>query len=140
MLLWQARQQGASNLGHRALDPRHFEFRGGVADPDVPRRQGTRFDDPETTDWPPRRQARLRPEFAELYPAVAPQAWIEAAELGAALLRWIAAGGQPTPPLGPRLLHEAHFEFRGGERPRGSVASPRTRRDDTSKGPGLAVS
>ena len=139
MLLWRAGQQEGSGSGRRSLDPRHFEFRGGVADDAAPRRQGARLDDGETADWPARRQARLRPEFAELYPAVAPLVWIEAAELGAALLRWIAGGGDPVPPLGPRLLQEAHFEFRGGDLPRGSAEPPRTRREDTGKGRGLAV-
>jgi hypothetical protein len=138
VLLWQARQRGAFSLGQRTLDPRHFEFRGGVADAESPRHQGTRFGDHET-DWPLRREARLRAEFAGLYPAVPPQVWMDASEVGAVLLRWIAGGGEPPPPLGPRLLHDAHFEFRGGETPRGSIGSPRTRREDSAKGRGLAV-
>jgi hypothetical protein len=138
MLLWQTRQSGTSTLGQRTLDPRHFEFRGGVADPDVARHPGTRFGDHEGSDWPLRRQARLRAEFAELYPAVPPRVWIEASDVGASLLRWITGGGTAFP-LGSRLLSEEHFEFRGGELPRGSVGSPRTRREDTPRGRGLAA-
>lgn len=136
MLLWQTRQPSAAKLGQRTLDSRHFEFRGGVADPD--RQQRTRFDDHGTTGWPLRRQARLRDTCAELYPALQAGVWIEAAELGATLLRWIT--GQETGfSLGSRLLPEEHFEFRGGELPRGSIKSPRTRREDPAEGRGLAA-
>jgi hypothetical protein len=138
MLLWQTRQQGTSELGRRTLDQRHFGFRGGVVDPDADRRQGTRFGDHDASDSPLRRQARLRADFAELYPAVPSGIWIEAAELGASLLKWIAGGGAAAP-MGSRLLPDEHFEFRGGELPRGSVGSPRTRREDPSKGRGVAV-
>ena len=54
----------------------------------------------------------------------------------AVLLQWIASGGA-SPPLGLRLLPDEHFEFRGGELPRGSIGTPRTRREDPE--PGLAV-
>jgi hypothetical protein len=138
MLLWQTRQRGSSGLGMRTLDPRHFDFRGGVNDPGEDRHQGTRLGDHAETDWPVRRQARLRPDFAELYPAVPAGVWIEASELGASLLHWIASGGG-SPPLGVRLLSDEHFEFRGGELPRGSIGTPRTRREDTAEGRGLAV-
>lgn len=81
------------------------------------------------TSRPLMRQARLRPEFADLYPPIEPAEWMSAAELGAMLLRWVTSAGA-TVTLGPRLLPEEHFEFRGGALPRGSIASPRTRRDD----------
>jgi hypothetical protein len=136
MLLWQTRQPGTASLGRRTLDPSHFEFRGGMTEPG--REQRTRFDDHKTSDWPLRRQARLRAEYAELYPAVEAGVWIEAAEMGATLLRWISAGGTGLP-LGSRLLPDQHFEFRGGELPRGSINSPRTRREDPVEGRGLAA-
>ncbi len=138
VLLWQTRQRGASEVGKRTLDPRHFDFRGGVNDAGEERKQGTRLDDHGETDCPVRRQARLRREFAGLYPAVPAGVWIEASELGASLLQWIAGGGA-APPLGARLLPDEHFDFRGGELPRGSIGSPRTRREDTAEGRGLAV-
>ncbi len=138
MLLWQTRQRGTSGLGTRTLDPEHFDFRGGATDSAEDRQRGTRLDDHGESDWPVRRQARLRREFAELYPAVPVGVWIEASELGASLLHWIAGGGA-SPPLGVRLLPDEHFEFRGGEVPRGSVGTPRTRREDTADGRGLAV-
>jgi hypothetical protein len=138
MLLWQTRQPGSSELGRRTLDSRHFDFRGGVADPDTERHRGTRFDDHESSDSPLRRQARLHPDYAGLYPAVPPGVWIEASELGASLLLWIAGGGA-APPMGSRLLPDEHFDFRGGELPRGSVGSPRTRREDSAREKGAAV-
>jgi hypothetical protein len=127
MLLWQTRQPGAAQLAQRTLDPQHFDFRGGPPDSGDARVQGTRFADHET-GMPLRREARLRPGFAEMYPALPADTWMGAAELGALLLRWVVGGG--AAPLGSRLLTDEHFEFRGGELPRGSVGSPRTRRND----------
>ena len=128
MLLWQTRQPGAAGLAQRTLDPQHFEFRGGPETAEGSRTTGTRFGDhPETV--PLRREARLRSDFAHLYPSLPTDTWLGAAEVGALLLRWIAGGGA-SPRLGARLLPEAHFEFRGGDVPRGSIASPRTRRED----------
>ena len=126
MLLWQTRQPGASRLAQRTLDPQHFDFRGGPADAET-RVHGTRFADHET-GTPLRREARLRPGFAQLYPALPADTWMGAAELGALLLRWIVGGG--SAPLGSRLLSDEHFEFRGGDLPRGSIGSPRTRHND----------
>jgi hypothetical protein len=129
MLLFQTRQPEASGLGQRTLDPRHFDFQGGPAADTESRATGTRFGDHGDTGAPLRREARVRSGFAELYPVLPTDTWMAAAELGGVLLRWIAEGGTP-PPLGARLLPDEHFEFRGGELPRGSVASPRSRRED----------
>ncbi|HUF34779.1 MAG TPA: hypothetical protein VMN37_02460 [Gemmatimonadales bacterium] len=129
MLLWQTRQPGAASLGQRTLDPRHFDFRGGAVGGGAERLPGTRFGDHGESGSPLRREARLRAGFAGLYPLLPSDTWMNAAELGATLLRWVTTGGT-TVKLGPRLLPEEHFEFRGGELPRGSIASPRTRRDD----------
>ena len=59
------------------------------------------------------RQARLKPEFAGLYPPLTPDVWEPAAEMGARVLLW-QVQQQGTAALGMRLLDEAHFEFRGG--------------------------
>jgi hypothetical protein len=128
MLLWQTRQPGAAQLAQRTLDPQHFDFRGGPGETGHPRTQGTRFADHPSTETPLRREARVRPAFAHLYPALPGDTWMGAAELGALLLRWVVGGG--AAPLGSRLLSDEHFEFRGGELPRGSIGSPRTRRND----------
>ena len=61
-----------------------------------------------------RREARLLPEHARLYPGIAPDAWESAAMLAdrvlaGGLLRGTAMGWRR------RILPDAHFEFRGGE-------------------------
>ena len=74
------------------------------------------------------REARLRPEFAHLYPPVAASTWIPAAEVGARMLFWhLQLTG--TVRLGDRLLDESHFEFRGGWS-RGTTSDLRTRVSD----------
>jgi hypothetical protein len=66
-----------------------------------------------------RREARLLPEHARLYPGITPGIWDSAAVLAdrvlaGGLLRGGAIGWRG------RVLHDAHFEFRGGEpEPRG---------------------
>jgi hypothetical protein len=74
------------------------------------------------------REARLRPEFGERYPAVPAGVWMPAADIGAALLYNHLHSATP-PKLGSRLLDEAHFEFRGGA-PR-EQSEARTRREDS---------
>lgn len=61
------------------------------------------------------RLARLRSEFAALYPGLDAGAWYPAASVAAYFHSWLArhtgrAGGGP--PM--RGLETAHFEFRGG--------------------------
>jgi len=61
-----------------------------------------------------RREARLLPDCARFYPGVAPGVWEPAAMLAdrvlaGGLLRGGAIGWRH------RILHDAHFEFRGGE-------------------------
>ena len=67
------------------------------------------------------RQARLKPEFAALYPPLTADVWEPAAEVGARVLLW-----QGTAALGTRLLDQRHFEFRGGWS-RGEETELRTR-------------
>jgi hypothetical protein len=76
------------------------------------------------------REARLRPEFAELYPPLAPDVWEPAAELGAKMLLWQVQQHGPGA-LVQRTLEETHFEFRGGWT-RGSETAYRTRALDTT--------
>ncbi len=58
------------------------------------------------------REARLRPEYADLYPAVEPGVWLPATTVGQTLLLWHLA--KAVTPEGERLMGEDHFEFRGG--------------------------
>ncbi len=60
----------------------------------------------------PVREARLRPEFAHLYPGIAPGEWAPARALSDAVLSRI----MDEPPLDDGLRHRVltpdHFEFR----------------------------
>ena len=82
----------------------------------------------EPTMTPLPREARLRPEFATLYPGIPVDTWLPAADLGATLLMHHLRAPAP-PELGNRLLDESHFEFRGGAS-RGKGAAERTRRGE----------
>jgi hypothetical protein len=73
------------------------------------------------------REARLRPEFADLYPAVEPGVWLPATTVGQKLLLWHLA--KAIAPQGERLMGEEHFEFRGGLQP-GARNGNRTRAGD----------
>lgn len=59
------------------------------------------------------REARLRLEFAALYPSIPPGTWIPAAEAGARVL-FALWERNPSLELPGRLLDGRHFEFRGG--------------------------
>ena len=66
------------------------------------------------------REARLRPEFAALYPGLTPGRWEPAARIAEAVLANVLLHEMGEAPLADRTLDEEHFEFRGGtesERP-----------------------
>jgi hypothetical protein len=60
------------------------------------------------------REARLRPEYAHLYPMLEPGAWAPAAAIAdkVAATRLLQLADAYV--LHDRVLTEAHFEFRGG--------------------------
>ena len=64
----------------------------------------------------PKREARLRAEWADLYPGIETGVWHVAAELVPQVLRH-RLQDHPTWEFTRRILLEEHFEFRGG-RPR----------------------
>jgi len=72
-----------------------------------------------------RREARLRPEYAVLYPGIQAGQWESAAVLGD---RVLAAGLLRGSPMSwrDRVLSAEHFEFRGGSEQEGE----RPRRED----------
>ncbi len=74
------------------------------------------------------REARLKPEFAYLYPGLQPGVWMSASAIGQQLLLWHLTA--PVTPQGERLMAEEHFEFRGGQRRLGSWINMRTRMAD----------
>jgi hypothetical protein len=78
----------------------------------------------------PTREARLRPQYASLYPALEAGTWQPASAIGRQLLLWHLTA--PTLPEGERLMSEEHFEFRGGARRDQSQPYARTRQADRS--------
>ena len=75
------------------------------------------------------REAKLRPEYAALYPAIEPGVWMPASDVGRQLLLWHLTA--PTVPDSDRVMIEEHFEFRGGTRRSGTPGDERTRAADT---------
>ena len=76
------------------------------------------------------REARLRPQYASLYPALEAGTWQPASAIGRQLLLWHLTA--PSMPEGERLMSEEHFEFRGGTRRDRGEANARTRQADRS--------
>jgi hypothetical protein len=64
----------------------------------------------------PKREARLRPVWADLYPGVVAGVWLVAAEVVPPVLRH-RLQDRPSWEFTRRILLDEHFEFRGG-RPR----------------------
>ena len=74
------------------------------------------------------REARLRPQYASLYPALEAGIWQPASAIGRQLLLWHLTAS--IAPEGERLMSEEHFEFRGGARRNGADTEARTRQAD----------
>jgi hypothetical protein len=75
------------------------------------------------------REARLRPEYASLYPGLEPGVWQDANDLADQMLTQHLLRPSPGFMLSSRVLPEEHFEFRGGE-PVSRSRTARTRRSD----------
>jgi hypothetical protein len=75
------------------------------------------------------REARLKLEYASLYPGVQPGVWMAASAIGQQLLLWHLTA--PATPQGERLMAEEHFEFRGGQKRVGSWINMRSRLADS---------
>ena len=74
------------------------------------------------------REAKLRPEYAVLYPAIEPGVWMRASDIGRQLLLWhLTAASIPD---ADRVMSEEHFEFRGGHRQAMTELEQRTRAAD----------
>ena len=76
------------------------------------------------------REARLRPEFAHLYPTLTPGQWEPAARIAEVVLARLLLLEISEAPIQDRVLNEEHFEFRGdtpGSAPRNSSGSRSTR-------------
>jgi hypothetical protein len=61
----------------------------------------------------PLREARLKPEFAGLYPGIEPGEWYTAATLAEHLLARFIRQDAYQRSLPERILDDHHFEFRG---------------------------
>jgi hypothetical protein len=73
------------------------------------------------------REARLRPEYSDLYPGLEPGVWLPATTVGQKLLLYHLATA--ALPQGDRLMADEHFEFRGGQS-RDPATATRTRAGD----------
>ena len=73
------------------------------------------------------REARLRPEFADLYPTLTPGQWEPAARVAEVVLARFLLLEISDTPLRDRILDEEHFEFRG-ETPDGAPRKPASSR------------
>jgi hypothetical protein len=75
------------------------------------------------------RRARLRPEYAELYPRIASGIWLSARGAAHAVRRELMQR-KPHELTGERLLPDEHFDFRGGRSEPGRGTERRTRTTD----------
>jgi hypothetical protein len=75
----------------------------------------------------PERQARLKPQFAALYPGVVAGEWVPAWLLAEQLMRSAEQRGAGS---GGRVCDPAHYEFRGGGRRPPELRGLRTRAAD----------
>jgi hypothetical protein len=74
------------------------------------------------------REARLRPEYADLYPELTPGQWEPAARIAEVLLARFLLQQMAADPM-ERALQESHFEFRGGAQDP-PIMNPRRRVQD----------
>jgi hypothetical protein len=78
----------------------------------------------------PERQARLKLQFASLYPGIVAGEWMPAWLLAEQLLALAEREGAPP---GDRVCVPAHFEFRGGGKRPPELRGLRTRSVDVSR-------
>jgi hypothetical protein len=78
-----------------------------------------------------RREARLRPEYAEVYPELPTGLWMAAADLADIIVRRAQVARALS--IHQRTLDPRHFEFRGGP-PETRPAGARSRRTDVPGG------
>jgi hypothetical protein len=75
------------------------------------------------------RRARLRPEYAQLYPRIASGLWLSARVAAQAVRRGLIHS-KVHEATGQRLLPDEHFDFRGGRSEPRSRTDRRTRATD----------
>lgn len=85
--------------------------------------------DPGAPRSPRAREARLKPEFAHLYPPLEPDRWEPAALMADRVVAWLLRQPDKGYIAPERVLRSEHFEFRGGSAKPGSRQEGHTRRD-----------
>ena len=77
------------------------------------------------------REARLRPDYAYIYPPDLMRAeWEPAARVAERVLEWLLGRRDPDSPPLERVLSDEHFEFRGEAAAAPRPPGARTRRED----------
>ena len=74
------------------------------------------------------REARLKAEFAHLYPPLEAGRWEPAAVMADRLVAWLLRQPNRGYVAPERVLRSEHFEFRGGTDPTASRHAPQGRR------------
>jgi hypothetical protein len=72
--------------------------------------------DPQQRAQPGIREARLKPEFAHLYPPLEAGRWEPAALMADRVVAWLLRQPDRGYMAPERVLRSEHFEFRGGGR------------------------
>ena len=75
------------------------------------------------------REGRLRAEYQLWFPTLLPAVWYPAGDITRLVLEQLQSG-EPRWTLEDRVPSDAHFEFRGGDEPRGTTGH--SRRNDPS--------
>jgi hypothetical protein len=84
-----------------------------------------------------RREARLKPEYAHLYPSIEPDVWESAGVLADRVLSARLLRPSEGFVLSDRVLVEEHFDFRGGVRQRGAAPVPAAADPRASRAEGI---
>ena len=79
------------------------------------------------------REARLRPEFAHLYPPLEAGRWEPAAVMADRMVAWLLRQPDKGYVAPERVLRSDHFEFRGGSDQSAHRSASRGRRDTTGE-------
>ena len=83
----------------------------------------------------PGREARLKPEFAHLYPPLRGGEWELAGVMADRMVAWLLRQPNRAGYVSPhRVLRHEHFEFRGGSQRSSTEVTPRTRLGDQEAG------
>lgn len=81
------------------------------------------------------REARLKPEFAHLYPPLQPDRWQPAALMADQVVAWLLRQPGKGFVAPERVLRSEHFEFRGGSGQTGGRPEASTRRENSGERP-----